>query len=759
MPAEADRAIGQNARSERSSTPRGVGNAPPSLAPDMHPREGPGGRPMTVDLLHKLSPLLALALNLVLLGSVLIADRASARNRLFAYLAAALAVWNLGVLGLRSTTDPSEGLAWERFLHLGVIPIPALFYHYVLRFLDVPRRRTILAIGYLLCGVFLVASPTPAFMTGVRVTYWGFAPTVGPLYGPFLVYFHTYLVLGLVWLIRAYRAWPGSFRRHRTLLVVVGGAVSLLGGLVDFSRFIFGWERLYPAGIPTNAVFALTLGVALVRYRLINLGILARRAVLYLLTTIALAPILFAGVYAVDHLTPGPIAPDARLDTEIRYVLVLLLALAVALPLLGKLEGALSGVMFKRQHGVRDALVALSKEMSSILEIDRLGQTLTDGLVARIPVAHATFHLSRGATNGFIPFSSTSVDAEEVAIRTALDPSVVRWLGANGRTMVLEEIAFQAVVDPGLRLAASRLEHARVALLLPLFMERELTGILVVGEKLSGDSFDRDEIELLETLMDETAIALQNSRLYEDLRRRMAELSKTQEQLVQSAKLAALGELATSVAHEINGPLTAVLGTIQLLIRQTPPASPALGPLTDAEMAARRAARISRQLLDVGRRREPKRAPLALPEVILRSLALLQPKLTRAGIEVQTVFDVDGSVILGDRDALTQVFTNIFANAADAMAGGGTLLVKSERVQHAGRRYTSVTVSDTGIGMDHEQLTHIFEPFYTTKPEGQGTGLGLSITRGIMISHGGTIEAESKPGRGTTMTLTLPLAA
>lgn len=713
---------------------------------------------MTADLLHRLIPLLALGLNLVLLGSALTADRNSPRNRFFACLVSALAVWNFGVLGLRWTADPSEALAWERFLHLGVIPIPVLFYHYVLLFLDVRRRRSSLIIGYLLCGFFLVASPTPAFMTGVRATYWGFAPTVGPLYGPFLVYFQAYLVVGLVWLIRAYRSLRPSFRRNRTLLVIVGGAVSFLGGLVDFSRFMFGWERLYPAGIPTNAVFALALGVALVRYRLINLTILAKRSVLYLLTVMALAPILFAGLYAVDHFTPGPIAPGAHLETEIRYLLVLLLALTVALPLLGKLEGLLDRVMFERQHGVRDALVALSKEMSSILEIRKLGQTLTEGLVARIPAMHATFHLHDAATNGFIPFSSASFGAEEASIRTLLDRTVLRWLGVMGKTFVVEEAAFQTLADLRLRAATTRMETARVALLLPLFLDSELTAVLVVGEKLSGESFDRDEIELLETLMEETAIALRNSRLYEDLRRQMEELRTTQEQLVQSAKLAALGELATSVAHEINSPLTAILGTIQLLIRQTPPGSPACEQLSDMEMAARRAAKISRQLLDVGRRREPKREPLALPEVILRSLDLLRPKLTTARIEVQTVFDAEVPLILGDRDELTQVFVNLFANAADSMVGGGTLVVRSERVPHEGRRSIGVTVADTGIGMDHEQLGRIFEPFYTTKQEGQGTGLGLSIARGIMVKHGGTIEAESKRGKGTTMMLKFPLS-
>src|SRR3970282_1325716 len=126
------------------------------------------------------------------------------------------------------------------------------------------------------------------------VSAWGFMPAAGPLYAPFFVYFQSYLVLGLVRLLRAHRAQVSSFRRNRTLLVILGVAVSLLGGAVDFVRFIARWDWLYPIGIPANAVFALALGVAIVRYRLVDVGLLARRTVLYLLTSAALAPILFA---------------------------------------------------------------------------------------------------------------------------------------------------------------------------------------------------------------------------------------------------------------------------------------------------------------------------------------------------------------------------------------------------------------------------------------------------------------------------------
>ncbi|MFQ5520049.1 MAG: PAS domain S-box protein [Candidatus Methylomirabilia bacterium] len=465
-------------------------------------------------VLHKLVPLFALGLNLLLLGSTLVLDRKSQRDWVFAYLVIALAVWNLGVFGLRWTDDPATALAWERFLHLGVILIPALFYHYVVAFLDLPRRHPPLILGYLLCGFFVAVSPTNAFMPDVTETSWGFAPVAGPLYGPFFLYFQAYLVAGLVWLVRAYRALKSSFRRNRTLLVIVGVVVSVLGGLVDFIRFLFGWDWMYPVGIPANTLFCLALGVAIVRYRLMDLGIAAKRLVLYLLTSVTLAPVLLLGLYVLDRVTPS-----MQTDIEMRYPMILLLGLTAALPLVRKLEGGLDRLLFQRQHAVRDALIALSKEMTSMLEIRKLGQTLTESLVARIPVLHASFFFYDPETENFVPFSQTlskALDLPSANIR--VDRRFALSLRLLRKTIVVGETAFQAVADAQTRAIVSELETDRVALLVPLFLDGELLGVLVLGEKLSGELFDAGEIELLETLMGTTTIALKNSRLYEEAR-------------------------------------------------------------------------------------------------------------------------------------------------------------------------------------------------------------------------------------------------
>jgi signal transduction histidine kinase len=260
------------------------------------------------------------------------------------------------------------------------------------------------------------------------------------------------------------------------------------------------------------------------------------------------------------------------------------------------------------------------------------------------------------------------------------------------------------------------------------------------------------EIELLEMLIGQTAIALKNARLYEAVRAQMEELKVTQQQLVQSAKLAAIGELAAGVAHELNNPLTVILGHAQMLQGAMDGASTMSRKLEVIESEAERAAKITRGLLDFSRRREPKHEPVSVNALVPRALELIHSKLRGRRIVVETRLADDAPAIRGDADQLTQVLINLAGNAIDAMGDRGTLTVRTAAVDDG----LELAITDTGTGMDSAQVNRIFEPFYTTKPEGKGTGLGLSVTLGILKSHGGSVAVESALGRGTTMRVRLP---
>ena len=446
--------------------------------------------------------------------------------------------------------------------------------------------------------------------------------------------------------------------------------------------------------------------------------------------------------------------PAEGFDDSILAGLTLLIGFSLALPLFRLMERGLERVMFARQHSVREALLALSKDMASFLDVGALGRTLATELVARIPVMRAALYVHSPKT-GLLERSAQAVSpaSEATPLGDHLDAAVTLWLRRSAQTMVVGEIAL-AAGDTRAHALNKTLEAQGVALLVPTFLDGELAAVLVLGEKLSGEIFNPEEIEILEMLMGQTAIALKNARLYQDLKDRMLELQTTQQQLLQSAKLAAIGELAASVAHEINNPLTVVLGSSAVLLRKTPADSAAYAKITNIINAANRAGKIVRDLLDFSRRREPQHESVNVNDLVRRSLDIVQARLASGAVETRLMLEEHLPPVMGDPDQLTQVFINLFANAVDAMPGGGTLTVQTSTLYADGA--VSIRVADTGTGMDQTQIARIFEPFFTTKGEGKGTGLGLSVSLSIISKHGGNIEVESHPGQGTTMRVKLP---
>lgn len=708
--------------------------------------------------LHRLLPLLALALNLLLLGVAFAPDRRSPRNQVFAAFVAMLAVWNLGVFGLRSTTSPDTALLWEWFLHVGVVAVPVLFYHYVIIFLDAPRRDRTLIAGYAACAFFWLVTPTSAFLEGVTLTEWGFMPDAGPLYPLFFLYFNSYMILGLHRLLRARRSMASSFMRNRSRLVIAGVMMSLLGGFLDLARFIFGWEALYPPGIPANAVMALALGVAILRYRLMDVRLLAKRVIGYLVTAVILSPALLIAVLGL-RVAISEQADRARWVAEMveRDAPILFLAFVLALPLLSRIGTTLDRVMLRRQRGVRDALVTLGNELPQLIDRQRLANRLTSALVTHIPAAHASLHVVQDGRDDLRVLAHIVSERTTSAPPPRVPVDLAAWLALSGGPLVVEETTFYGDALASLKSAIADLERARVAVLIPLITESRLAAVLCVGEKLSGEIYETDEIELLETLLKEAGIALQNARLYADLERQIDELRRTQDQLTQSAKLAAIGELAAGIAHEVNNPLTIIIGHAHLLSRRAD-AAPVHPAIEAIEAQAQRAANMVRGMLDFSRRRPRNVQNVSLRDVIERALALVSDKLHGQGIETVKMLDESDPAVPGDRDELTQVFINLIGNAADAMPRGGRLLLSTEVRRQDDITYVSVQVADTGTGIAAEHCDQIFESFFTTKPEGKGTGLGLTITRDIVKNHEGTIQVDSAVGKGTTMIVNLPLA-
>ena len=241
-----------------------------------------------------------------------------------------------------------------------------------------------------------------------------------------------------------------------------------------------------------------------------------------------------------------------------------------------------------------------------------------------------------------------------------------------------------------------------------------------------------------------------------DLAAESAQRMTLEKQMAQAEKLAAIGELSSGVAHEINNPLGVILGYCQLLIRTENGESDRKEDLKTIEKHVKHCQRIVSDLLSFSRSTGMEKSPCDVHLIIDDVIDFISKHSDLSRMEVVRRYDVGLPPLHLNREKIKQVFINLVMNAQYAMDAGGILTLETRCLEE--KTQAEIKISDNGIGIAEKDITRIFEPFFTTKPTGQGTGLGLSVTYGIIKEHGGDILVESLVGEGSTFTLHLPLA-
>jgi C4-dicarboxylate-specific signal transduction histidine kinase len=268
------------------------------------------------------------------------------------------------------------------------------------------------------------------------------------------------------------------------------------------------------------------------------------------------------------------------------------------------------------------------------------------------------------------------------------------------------------------------------------------------------------ENTLLTRAAEVAGAGIARARSYEQAQRAALELRRLQAKLIQAEKLASLGQLVAGVVHELNNPLTSIVTYSEHLL------SRAQQGTTDADdrerlqrisEAAERILKFSKALVLYARPARHEPGPVSLRDVVEKALIFCEHELAESRVQIDLRLPAELPAVRGVVDQLTQVFVNLFTNAAHAMHGrGGTLCIAAAGDAHTER--VVVEVADQGAGIDAAALEQIFEPFFTTKPDGRGTGLGLSIVRDIVQGHGGSLQVSSVLDQGSVFRICLPLA-
>jgi signal transduction histidine kinase len=569
----------------------------------------------------------------------------------------------------------------------------------------------------------------------------------------FTAYVFVGLFLSVLYLYRRYRATPSRIEKTRLLYLVIGGFATVTASLLE--AVPHGWSF----GNVFIIVYLYFLSQNLVRYRLLDLNeLLGRMVVLgtlvFILTLIYGALVRWVG-------------PDEQGLFFFNTLLASATIVILIEPLRSRVEGGISRWMFQEKFELSRRIEMLRAEMANVIDMRVLMPRVLGALEDSRRITHASIYLADPDGSGFELSGHVGPKPEGRfdAITQRAFFERLRRSGVISQEGLEREVTARRTASTeeqeNLQLMLRTLEQMNGSVALGFSSEDQLLGVLVIRDDRLREAYSTDEIELFRGVASSIGITLQNSQVYERMKER--------------DRLAALGQMAAGLAHEIRNPLGSIKGAAQFLQPGSSPDGRESGREGTREGTrefldiiveeVNRLNKIVSQFLDYARPYRGEQKPLEVADVLRKTLALLTKETEEhAKVDIVTDFAERLPPVRADAEQLLQVFLNLSLNALQAIAGSGRpgRLLISTGLRRATRRgaaaaFFEARFRDTGVGIPPGDLKNLFIPFFTTKDK--GTGLGLPISQRIIENHGGTIEVRSQPGEGATFTVLLPIEA
>jgi predicted ATPase/signal transduction histidine kinase len=437
-------------------------------------------------------------------------------------------------------------------------------------------------------------------------------------------------------------------------------------------------------------------------------------------------------------------------------------------PHLGKEEparGPMGTITAPVEHLDLGTVLTVSQAVSGELVLENLVEMLLRTAIEHAGAERGLLILPRGGELSIQAEASTSGSSVMVHLLEAplsvaeLPESVVRYAARTQESVILDDASAR---HPFSTDEYIREQRARSVLCLPLVKQGALVALLYLENNLAPNVFTPARIAVLKLLASEAAMSLDNSRLYRELQEREAKIQRAQAELAHVTRVMTVGELTSSIAHEVTQPLAAIVtngdACLRLLASDGPNLSETRKAVASIIRDARRAAEVVARVRGLLKKSDVDRTPLDLGQLIREVLVLVQPEVARHRIVLGTSLAEDLPPVLGDRIQLQQVVLNLLTNAIEAMRDVADrrreLVIRSGRHDAGPDAGVLVAVEDAGVGFERARVDQLFEALYTTKPD--GLGMGLSISRSIILSHGGRLWATPNAGYGATFQFVLP---
>jgi signal transduction histidine kinase len=689
-----------------------------------------------------LSALLASLVIAAIGASVLLRDRTRRTYTSFAAFTFMVSAWHLCNFIAMATHEPLA--EWLALWPAATIPPTALrFFREFLAEPSISGKRRPVRVTLAWTIASYLALIYAAIFQPIHTSIW--------FQIPFAAYVFGGLYRCVYDLYIQYRATPTRVEKTRIRYLMLGGFVAITLALTDvLPRLGVTWPTL---GNVLTILYLYFLSQTLFRYRLLDLNeLVGKMAVLG-----SMVALLWA-VYGLLLIWVGG-------GQEGLFLLNALVASFVILvlfePVRSRLENGINRWLIRQRHQLRGRIEALRRELGNVVDVGVMAQRIMNALEESRRVTHAALYLIDSAGAGYDlvawcgPRPIDRIDAG--TRRLFLERLRAGHLNADAirrEYHLVAQSGSKGKLGESLQGVLEAMDKMHASLVIPIYGSAEteqgawLLGMLGLDDERAEGWFDMDDVDLFRQLAVQAATTIESTQAYERVKER--------------DRLAAIGEMAAGLAHEIRNPLGAIKGAAQLLVSSKPTASAGdntefLGIIIEE---VDRLNKVVTQFLDYAR---PDRgdstehAEVDINAVVRRTIQLLEADAQAASVEIQISLDELIPPVAGDPEQLRQVFLNLGLNAVQAMERGGILEIVTSRRRRSRLGYGSfaeVRFRDTGVGIPAHELKNLFIPFYTTK--NRGTGLGLAISQRIVTQHGGAIEARSVPGRGSTFSVYLP---
>jgi signal transduction histidine kinase len=656
-----------------------------------------------------------------------------------------LSIWLFDVAGIIGAPGPGFAEIWGKIFRIGLLFIPPTFLHFCYLFTHnkgiEARARKILLGAYLASCFFAVINWTPYFTAGVKVHPWGYHVQSGPLYPLFFLQFTLCIILSLFYLIRGYIS-ADSYQRQRLRYFFLALVVSSILGSLNFLP-MFGWEFSPFGGVVTTAGLFIA-AYSVVQYRLMDVSVFMAKGLSYLLSFSLLGvPLFFLIGYLEKHFFH---------DIQIIFTIILIMFGICSILLFGfikaRIDRAMHQIIVKDKYNYHQILRDFSRRLVTIVDLDRLLNMLADTIEKSMGVEKIAVslldpekdlfraRLIRGSSKGeSLKISEPTIqflqDRREAILRIELD-----WVE---KKPVAEELA-------------AVLSQFEAEVFLPLIFMDRLIGFINLGPKPEQQIYYPEDLNLLYPLANQVAIAIENSNLYDSLK-------KSQTIIRRADRLASLGTLIASLAHEIRNPLVSIKTFTQLLPERIEDEEFRNYFLKVASGEIDRLTGLINELLGFARPSEPRLEGEDVNALIDKMEVLIATEARKKDVTLHKNYALNLPQVRIDAEQIKQVLLNILLNAIQAIRGEGRIWIETRVVQvplvEKPEPFIQIEVRDTGVGIPQENLERIFDPFFSTRPE--GSGLGLAISHQIIHDHRGFITVESEVGKGTSFKIHLPL--